>query len=103
MATDFLVGTRIGSGVVELITSVMLLVPRSTVFGALLSLGIICGALMAHITMLGIKLTAVGDNGELFELAVTVFLLSSILLYFHRREIPVIGSRPFPMSFKIAR
>src|SRR5215813_4569001 len=54
---------RIGSGVVELIASILLLVPRTSVFGVVLSLGTICGALMAHLTMLGIKLTAVGDNG----------------------------------------
>jgi hypothetical protein len=94
---------RIGSGVVELIASVLLLVPRTAVFGVLLSLGTICGALMAHLTMLGIKLTAVGDNGELFGLAVTVFVFSLILLYFHRSEIPVIGPRLFPMSFRTAR
>ena len=94
---------RIGSGIVELIASVMLLIPRTTVFGALLSVGTICGALMAHLTMLGIKLTAVGDHGELFALAVTVFVLSLILLYFHRRELPVIGSRLFPISFRTAR
>jgi len=89
---------RIGSGVVELIASVLLLVPRTSVFGAVLSLGTICGALMAHLTMLGIKLTAVGDNGELFGLAVTVFVLSLILLWIHRREIPIIGPRLFSLT-----
>ena len=84
---------RIGSGVVELIASILLLVPRTSVFGTFLSLGTICGALMAHLTMLGIKLTAVGDNGELFGLAVTVFVLSLILLWIHRREIPLLGER----------
>ena len=94
---------RVGSGVVELIASVMLLVPRTAVFGTLLSLGTISGALMAHLTMLGIRLTAVGDNGELFGLAVIVFVFSVILLYLHRREIPVVGPKLFPMSFRIAR
>lgn len=82
---------RIGSGVVELIASVLLVVPRTAVIGAILSLGTICGALMAHLTRLGIKLTAVGDNGELFGLALTVFVLSLIVVYVHRREIPVVG------------
>src|SRR5215217_3745219 len=59
---------RFGSGVVELIASILLLLPRTAVVGAILSLGTICGALMAHLTMLGIKLPAVGDNGELFGL-----------------------------------
>jgi len=94
---------RIGSGVVELIASVMLLVPRTAIFGTLLSLGTICGALVAHLTRLGIKLTAVGDNGELFGLAIVVFVFSLILLYLHRREIPVIGPRLFPLSLRTAR
>ena len=89
---------RIGSGVIELFASVLLLVPRTAIFGVILSLGTICGALMAHLTMLGIKLTAVGDNGELFGLAVTVFVLSAILLVIHRREIPVVGTKFFPVS-----
>ena len=84
---------RIGSGVVELIASVLLLLPRTTVVGAILSLGTITGALMAHLTMLGIKLDAVGDNGELFALALVVFVLSFGVLVLHRREIPILGPR----------
>ena len=87
---------RIGSGLVELIASVLLLVPRTVVIGAIISLGTISGALMAHLTMLGIKLTAVGDNGELFGLAVVVFVLSLAILFIHRREIPFLGPRLFP-------
>lgn len=86
---------RIGSGVVELIASVLLLLPRTAAIGAILSVGTICGALVAHLTRLGIKLTVVGDNGELFGLAVTVFVLSLIVVYVHRREIPIVGPRLF--------
>ena len=89
---------RIGSGVVELIASILLLLPRTAVLGAILSLGTICGALMAHLTMLGIKLTAVGDNGELFALALTVFVLSAIVLVLRRGEIPIIGPRLVPVG-----
>ena len=87
---------RIGSGVVELIASILVLLPRTAVVGAILSLGTISGALMAHVTMLGIRLTAVGDNGELFALAVVVFVLSSVVLVLHRREIPILGPILFP-------
>ena len=82
---------RIGSGIVELIASILLLVPRTAVYGAILSLGTICGALFAHLTKLGIKLRAVGDNGELFALALTVFVLSIIVLVLRRAEIPILG------------
>lgn len=86
---------RIGSGVVELIASILLLVPRTVTLGALLALGTISGAILAHLTQLGIKLTAVGDNGELFALALVVFFSSAAILFIRRRAIPVIGDRLF--------
>jgi len=79
---------RIGSGVVELIAAILLLTPRTVVFGAALSLGVIGGAIMSHLTRLGIALPAVGDNGELFALAVVVFVASAIVLFMHRSELP---------------
>src|SRR6266481_6410577 len=79
---------RIGSGVVELIASILLLTPRTVVFGAALSLGVIGGAIMSHLTRLGIALPAVGDNGELFALALVVFVASAIVLLMHRSELP---------------
>jgi hypothetical protein len=86
---------RIGSGVVELIAAILLLVPRTVALGALLSLGTICGALFAHLTKLGIALTAVGDRGELFALALVVFFGSGMILWLRRRAIPVVGERLF--------
>jgi hypothetical protein len=82
---------RIGSGVVELIASVLLLLPRTVAWGALLSLGVIGGAILSHLTTLGIALTAVGDRGELFALAVTVFLCSLGALLLHRKQVAVLG------------
>src|SRR5216117_419449 len=87
---------RIGSGVVELIASILLLMPRTAVFGAILALGTICCAIFAHLTRLGIRIPAVDDHGELFALAVLVFVGSLVTLYLHRRQIPIVGSRLFP-------
>lgn len=78
---------RIGSGVAELIASILLLLPSTVVYGALLSLGIISGAILSHLTKLGIALPAVGDQGELFTLAVIVFVCSLGTLYLHRGEV----------------
>lgn len=89
---------RIGSGVIELIASVLILLPRTVVLGAILSLGTITGAILAHLTRLGIKLTAVGDNGELFALAVIIFVAGAVLVFLHRRTIPVIGEKLFGHS-----
>lgn len=89
---------RIGSGVIELIASVFLLLPRTATLGALLALGTISGALFAHLTRLGIALTAVRDRGELFALAVVVFVASLGILLLRRRQIPIIGEHLFGRS-----
>jgi putative oxidoreductase len=82
---------RIGSGVVELIAAILLLLPRTVALGAILSLGVISGAIFFHLTKLGIALPAVDDHGELFTLAVAVFLCSLGVLAMHREELPLIG------------
>jgi len=80
---------RIGSGVVELIAAVLLLLPGTLIFGAALSLAVISGAIVSHLTKLGIALPAVGDHGELFGLAVVVFVCSAALLVLHRDKLPI--------------
>jgi hypothetical protein len=78
--------------VVELIASILLLVPRTVVYGAVISLAVISGAIFFHLTKLGIALPAVDDNGELFGLAVVVFVCSAGVLILHRNELPVFTS-----------
>ena len=82
---------RIGSGVAELIASILLLLPQTVVFGAILSLGVISGAIFFHLTKLGIALPLVDDHGELFALAVIVFVCSAVVLIMHRDELPLVG------------
>jgi len=82
---------RIGSGIVELIAAILLLLPATVGLGALLALAVISGAILSHLTRLGIALPAVGDHGELFALAVAVFAGSLMVLMLHRRELPWIG------------
>jgi hypothetical protein len=84
---------RLGSGVAELIASALLLYPPTVALGALLSLGVISGAILAHVTTLGIALPAVNDKGELFALAIIVFLCSAALLFLHGKELPLIAAR----------
>ena len=80
---------RIGSGIVELFAVIMLLTPSKAWLGAVVALGTISGAIMGHLTMLGIVVK--DDGGLLFALAVTVFVLSGIVLLIHRRELPIVG------------
>jgi len=82
---------RIGSGVIELIAAVLLLMPRLTWLGSVLALGMMAGAIASHLTVLGIEVQ--GDKGLLFGLALTVFLASAVNLFLNRRQIPVIGRR----------
>ncbi|MDB6019560.1 MAG: DoxX family protein [Pedosphaera sp.] len=82
---------RIGSGVMELIASALLLIPGTVTWGALLSLGVMSGAIFSHLTKLGIIVQ--NDGGLLFALAVTVFGCSALVLFFRREQIPFIGSR----------
>ena len=82
---------RYGSGVVELIASVLLFVPRMVAIGALLALGTMSGAIFFHLTKLGIVVQ--DDGGLLFALAVTVFICAAFLLWLHRRTLPVIGAK----------
>ena len=80
---------RIGSGVAELIACILLLTPRTVPLGALLALGVISGALVSHLTKLGIVVK--NDGGLLFGLAVVVFVASASVLVIRRGQIPVIG------------
>jgi hypothetical protein len=81
---------RIGSGVAELIASILLLIPSTVAWGALLSLGVISGAIVSHLIKLGISLPAVDDHGELFALAVVVFVCSLAVLVMHRQQLPIL-------------
>ena len=81
---------RLGSGVVELIAAILLVLPRTAWLGAFIALGTISGAIMSHLTMLGIVVK--DDGGLLFALAVAVFVLSAVVLLIHRRELPVLGA-----------
>ncbi len=82
---------RIGSGVVELIAAILILTPRFTWLGSLLAMGVMAGAILSHLTVLGIEVQ--GDKGLLFVLALIVFVCSTANLLLHRSEIPVIGRR----------
>ena len=79
---------RIGSGVAELIAAVLILLPRTIWLGALMSLGIIAGAIFFHLTTLGIEIME--DGGTLFFLAVLVFIFSAVILWDQRNKIPVL-------------
>jgi putative oxidoreductase len=80
---------RIGSGVVELIAALLLLVPATASIGAVLAMGVMGGAIVSHLIILGIEVK--GDGGLLFGLALTVSVGSVIVLILRRSQIPALG------------
>lgn len=75
---------RIGSGVMELIASALILIPRTTAAGALLAMGIMGGAILSHIFFLGISIQ--GDGGQLFIYALLVLASASVLFWMYRHQ-----------------
>ncbi|MHA4740787.1 DoxX family protein [Dyadobacter sp. MSC1_007] len=76
---------RIGSGVAELIAAILILIPATTGIGAFIGLGVIAGALVSHLTLLGIEV--LGDGGQLFIYALIVFLSSALLVFFEKDKL----------------
>lgn len=76
---------RIGTGVCELIASILILIPRTTLLGALMGLGLMAGAIFFHLTKLGIIFD--GDAG-LFTYAVITFVCCLLLIIIYRKNIP---------------
>ena len=85
------VSARIGSGIMELVAAVLLLTPRFVWAGAILAMAATGGAIVSHLTFLGIEVQ--GDKGLLFFLAIAVLVTSVIALFLHRMQIPVFGKR----------
>lgn len=84
---------RIGTGILELVASVLILINATAWLGALLGLGLMAGALFFHLTILGIEVK--GDGGYLFLLAVLVAVLCAIVLAFNKQRITDIAAKVF--------
>ena len=82
---------RIGTGVLELIASILLFVPKATWFGALMTVGLMSGAILGHFTKLGIEHN--NDSGLLFGSAIFIFITGVIVLFSERKNMPIIGEK----------
>jgi putative oxidoreductase len=85
---------RYGSGVAELIAALLLLAPRTVWLGALLTLGVIGGAIASHLTVLGIVVK--DDGGLLFALALITFACAAVTAWLHRGQIPFLPAELQP-------
>lgn len=86
---------RIGTGVAELVASILLLIPRTIVFGAVMAIGIMAGAIATHLFILGISVQ--GDGGQLFAYALIVLVASLILLIIHADQLRAISGLRRPI------
>jgi putative oxidoreductase len=75
---------RIGTGVIELIAGVLLLIPSIVFVGAFLGVGLMAGAILSHLTGIGIE--SKGDGGQLFVLAITVMVCCLVILVLHKNQ-----------------
>ncbi|UZR97880.1 DoxX family protein [Chondrinema litorale] len=73
---------RIGTGIAELVAGILLLTPKTVFYGAVASFAIISGAIVSHLTVLGIVVQ--NDGGLLFLMAVIVLLSSGTLIYLYK-------------------
>lgn len=73
---------RITVGIAELLAGVLLIYKPLSWVGALVSVGLMAGAITMHLLLIGIEV--MGDGGELFFLAVAVLILCSYVLYDQR-------------------
>jgi uncharacterized membrane protein YphA (DoxX/SURF4 family) len=82
-------------GLTELAAVVLLLIPRTAALGAALALGVIGGAIVTHLTVLGVVVvdpeTGEPDGGLLFGLAVVVAVGALVVLWYRWSELPWVG------------
>jgi uncharacterized membrane protein YphA (DoxX/SURF4 family) len=76
---------RIGIGIAELIAVILILIPRTSLFGAIMGCGVMVGAVFAHLFLLGIEVK--NDGGTLFIMALITFLCCLILVFKERTKL----------------
>ena len=79
---------RIGTGILELAASILLFIPKTIWLGGLLTIGLMGGAILSHLTKLGIEHN--NDGGLLFIAAIVTFVSGGIVLFSDRKSIPYI-------------
>lgn len=77
---------RYFAGFSELIASIMLIIPGLELLGAGMAIGIMLGAILSHVAVLGIVVQ--DDGGLLFALACVVLVASSFIVFLEKQQIP---------------
>ena len=77
---------RILIGILELTCIILLVVPGMSIFGAILGLGIMIGAVIGHLTVIGFE----GGLLNLFGLACVAGTCCAVVIYLRREQVPAI-------------
>lgn len=75
---------RIGTGVIELIVGILLIIPSTAFFGAFFGAGTMSGATLSHLAVIGIA--SKNDSGLLFGLAIIVLVCCVITMILHKEQ-----------------
>jgi uncharacterized membrane protein YphA (DoxX/SURF4 family) len=75
---------RVVTGCIELVAGILLLWPKMSWMGAGLGLGLMSGAILSHLTVLGIA--SANDGGQLFFLAGVVWMACLLLIIIQRKH-----------------
>jgi uncharacterized membrane protein YphA (DoxX/SURF4 family) len=76
---------RIGTGVIELIASALILIPATVWLGSVLAVGLMAGAIASHILVIGVMRN---DGGQLFLYAVIVFVCALFSFWRSKSQMP---------------
>jgi len=79
---DFDPGGRLIIGGLELVAALLLLIPQSIAWGAILGWGLMSGALIAHLTRLGFS----GDMIPLGLMAISVWVACTAIIFLRRNQ-----------------
>lgn len=77
---------RIGTGILELIASILLFTPKKVWLGAFLTMGLMGGAILGHFTKIGIEHN--NDGGLLFGSAILIFIIGITVFISERKNLP---------------
>lgn len=83
---------RLFVAVMEIVASVLVLVPRTQAFGALFALGIMSGAIFFH-TVSPLGIDPYGDGGTLFKEACFTWAMAAFICFARRDELLALGRR----------
>lgn len=82
---------RYATGIAELIASLLVLYSSTTAIGALFTIGIMSGAILSHLLVLGIEVKE--DHGLLFIYATIVWILALTLLWLNKQQLLLFFNR----------